>query len=147
VILVTVGTYRFDELVRQVDELAGAGLLPGPVVGQIGSGSYVPHHFAEAHRRIPDLRSCARRADLIISHGGMTVFEMLRLGKRVIGVANSHLADNHQEQTLSELAGEGYLIWCRNLPDMLQCVRSTQPLRPYRPTVANLAENIRRFIL
>jgi UDP-N-acetylglucosamine transferase subunit ALG13 len=42
-IFMTIGTlHPFDRLVQMVDELAGEGKLPEPVVAQIGHGAYQP---------------------------------------------------------------------------------------------------------
>ena len=69
-----------------------------------------------------------RRADLVISHAGMsfdpvpwnlthdtrlgsgTILDVLRLGKPLIVVPNTTLLDDHQQQLASSLARMGHLV-------------------------------------
>ncbi len=115
-VFVTVGTGWFDELIRAVDE------LPVTAKMQIGSGTYIPRNhpsFRHAH----DLTPYYCWADLVIAHGGTaTVCEVLRLGKKLIGVPNPHYTNNHQVQILKELSRKGYLVHCPRPEQVAQCI-------------------------
>ena len=81
---------------------------------QIGEGAYTPHKIVprgalrsvlpnglavEMFKYAPDLGAHMRNADLIISHAGSgSLFEALRLKKKVIAVPNALLMANHQAE-------------------------------------------------
>jgi hypothetical protein len=44
--------------------------------------------------------------------------EALGKGKRLVGVENSSCHGAHQQELLSTLSEEGYLVWCQNLADL-----------------------------
>ena len=108
-IFVTVGTTRFEALIKEVDRLA-ANTISEPVLCQIGSGDYEPNH-CEYFRFKPSIDDLIAQTDLLISHGGTTVLTALTTGVPVIAVANTALADNHQEHYLREIAEHVPLIW------------------------------------
>jgi len=116
VIFVTVGTTDFDALVRVADSLVPE--LHEEVVIQIGRGEYEPRN-CRWFRFAPSLEPYYERADLVVAHGGLgTIMEVLRRGGKLIGVANPDRYDQHQEDLLSHLAEQGYLIWCRDLKSL-----------------------------
>lgn len=84
-IFVTVGhgSQDFSRLIRKMDELTPH--LGARVVMQIGYTKHEPKH-AEYFRFTPSILEYIRSADLVISHGGMTVIEVVRAGKPVIVV-------------------------------------------------------------
>ncbi len=95
-IFVTVGSFFFDELIREVDLDVGEGRIINKVIMQIGyGGSYEPVH-CEYFRSSPGLDAYYKRADLVIGHGGTgTTLEVLERGLRLISVSNPNLSDNH----------------------------------------------------
>ena len=136
IVFVTVGSTRFDALVRAVAAprclraLHACGF--SRVVFQIGTGSYVP--AARGHggedgergssllpmsyfRRAPTIEPCLRKAALVISHAGVgTLMETLRLRRPLIAVANPDLMDNHQVEVGAALEQKRCLQLCRS-PD------------------------------
>lgn len=133
-IFVTVGTTDFDALVQAMDFLAPQ--LNEEVEIQIGRGGYEPRHCSW-FRFSPSLEPYYERADVVVAHGGLgTIMEVLRRGGKLIGVANPDRYDQHQEDLLSYLAEEGYLIWCRDLaslPDELHRVHGMTFRRYWSP--------------
>ncbi len=112
-IFVTVGSGDFDPLIRQMDRLAPQ--LDLPVVMQIGLGKYEPMH-AEFFRFAPSLAPYYERADLVVAHGGVGVtLEVLTRHIPLVSVDNPDRPDHHQDDILSHLASQGYLLWCRDL--------------------------------
>ena len=114
-VFLTVGTTKFDALVRAADapavadELAVRGYTG--LTMQIGAGSYLPRNLVpegiEAQLpnglRVrfftfaPDLANHMRSADLIISHAGSgSLFEALQLRRPLVVVPNAILMANHQ---------------------------------------------------
>jgi beta-1,4-N-acetylglucosaminyltransferase len=112
-IFVTVGTNDFDALIEKMDAIAPS--LQEPVVMQIGNGEYIPKN-CEYFRFAPSLEPYYDTANLILSHGGLgTTLEVLEKGKKLIGVENTICHGGHQQDLLSALAKERYLIWCQDV--------------------------------
>jgi len=145
-IFVSVGSTRFDELVQAIDLIAP--VLMEEVVVQIADGSYVPKNcgwFRYAER----LDEYLERADLVIGHGGAGVtFEVLGLGKRLISVENPHALEGHQADLLGKLAGEGHLVWCRDLRKLEQAIRYAKraDLKEYVRPACEIARVIARWL-
>lgn len=110
-ILVTVGTQFFDELIDVVDDLAGRGVLPQPVFAQIGLSKRIPRHARYvAFER--DLLTKAAKADLIITHAGTgSLLEFIRLGRPMIAVVNPTKLDNHQLEFLQAMEAVCDFCW------------------------------------
>jgi beta-1,4-N-acetylglucosaminyltransferase len=146
VIFVTVGTSDFDQLVREIDELAPS--LDDHVVVQIGHGEYLPRN-CEFFRFAPSLDPYYDQADVIVAHGGLgTTMEVLRRGKKLISIENTTCVDDHQTDILETFAEEGYLVWCRDLDELSFLVERvpTMDLRSYVGPPCTIAEAIKDFL-
>ncbi|CAL5378958.1 unnamed protein product [Camellia sinensis] len=161
IIFVTVGTTRFDALVRVVDtpevrqELFNKGYTH--LLIQMGRGSYIPtkssgeggclavDYFTFSSSIADNLRS----ASLVISHAGSgSIFETLKLGKALIVVVNEDLMDNHQSELAEELAERKHLFYARpqTLLDTIKGM-TLETLIPYHPGDAKpVAKLINRFL-
>jgi UDP-N-acetylglucosamine transferase subunit ALG13 len=123
-IFVAVGTTDFDALIIKMDEVAPC--LSEPVVMQIGDGQYIPKN-AEYFRFAPSLEPYYDEASLVVSHGGLGITtEALAKGKKLVGVENISLHGGHQVDLLRTLAHEGYLIWCRDLNNLLEEIKRAE---------------------
>ena len=112
-IFVATGTTGFDALAERMDRLAPS--LDETVVIQLGNGRYVPQ-CAEYFRFAPSLEPYYEQASLVMAHGGMGIcLEVLGCGKPLIALDNPDRFDQHQQDLLSILEEQGYLIWCRDL--------------------------------
>jgi UDP-N-acetylglucosamine transferase subunit ALG13 len=129
-ILVTTGTVKgYRAMIERADELAATELMDHEVVAQIAHCSYTPKHMAY-FRYMEEVRVLFARADLIIGHGGTgTTIEALGLGKRLVGVSDPTLPDNHQREFLDELADRGLLVHCTNLDRLGDAVRQAWTLK------------------
>ena len=145
-IFVTVGTTHFDPLIREVDRLAELARLPGPIECQIGSGSYEPRHCAFFRFR-PSIDDLLAAADLIISHGGATVFSLLALGKRFVAVPNTELADDHQTKLLVHLAKHVSLHWAPKVSDLEAVARAALASPPPRLVQPHVADFLAPIVL
>lgn len=121
-IFVTVGTTKFDALIREVDALAERGVLKDRVLCQIGSGEFEPRNV-EHFRFRSGLQRELSAADLVITHGGSTPINLLQLRKRFVAIANTDLADDHQSKFLEQLARHTRLHWSREVRDLEDLVR------------------------
>lgn len=146
-ILVTVGTQFFDELVDEVDRLAGQGVFEQPVLAQIGLSRRPPKHVAYiAFDR--ELLAKAAAADLIITHAGTgSLCEVIALGRPFIAVVNDTKAGNHQLEFLQHLSTIYDFCWV-DTPKKLQAVLPhARPARRLAGSdAAGLAEDIHSFI-
>ncbi len=102
-VLVTVGSTYFDEMVEQVDRFYSAQETPPKILFQIGSGTYIPKS-GQWVRFTDSLADMMARSDLIVTHGGFTVLEAASRRKKVIAVPNPTVADDHQRIFVNDVA-------------------------------------------
>uniref|UniRef100_A0A7S0MXJ1 Glycosyl transferase family 28 C-terminal domain-containing protein n=1 Tax=Cryptomonas curvata TaxID=233186 RepID=A0A7S0MXJ1_9CRYP len=142
---VTVGTTKFDALVKALDTdfvqqaLVAQGF--STLLIQRGKSEHEPKSRVgnsldvHVYEYKPSLKPDAESADLIISHAGAgSVLEALRLRKTLIVVANESLMDNHQQELAAAMSEQGWLFTAR--PDTLASVISeahASTLRPLEP--------------
>ena len=106
--LVSVGTTKFDGLVRAADDLN----VPGGLF-QIADGEYLPRNH-EYVRFTKEFYKLIDGADFIISHAGVGVlFDSLLRNKRVICVPNMERSDKHQLEIAEELSRRGLILLVR----------------------------------
>lgn len=145
-IFVTVGSTDFDSLVRAVDTLAPS--LEGTGVMQIGGGQYEPSNMP-FFRFANSLAPYYDQASLVIAHGGLaTTMEVLMRRLPLVSVSNPDRYDNHQDDLLSTMEEEGYLVWCRQLTDLKQAIQTAQTtsLRPYEQCECEIHTHIHEFL-
>ena len=125
-IFVTIGTGKFEALVKEIDTIALE--LKDKITVQIGSGEYIPKN-CKWFRFAPNLASYYNTADLIISHGGPgTVFEILETGKRFVACANVDRTDpKHQVEFLEAISKETKsLIYCKNAKKLYVAIQKAK---------------------
>lgn len=143
-ILVTVGTTPFNGLVKTIDNLK----INEIIIIQKATGTYVPKNcpYFEFSDQIHQYFA---KSEIIISHGGAgTLYELLKLGKRIIGVANLERKDTHQTDLLQKLAKLNYIVWCQNYQDIqksIDIVRNIS-LTKYESPECNIINKIEKFI-
>jgi len=143
IILVTVGSTRFDMLVQAVDRQSGEMKEDGhELVFQIGHGRYLPSG-GRFFRFRDDMGPLYQKADVAITHGGVgTIFEALEAGCAVVGVDNPDLQEGHQAELLEALDDEGVIVWCHDLGRIPELVKTALDLPSYSPPKSNLALEI-----
>ncbi len=150
-VFVTVGTptQKFSRLLQAVDHLVDSGFFRGePVFMQTGSTlGFVPHCSWTAFVPRAEFERLVAEASLIISHGGATVLEMVRLGKVPVVMPRrkkygEHVND-HQLELVELLAFEGRVVpaWePEDLPGAILDAR-VRVARPVpRPEIDSLVE-------
>jgi beta-1,4-N-acetylglucosaminyltransferase len=141
-IFVTVGTEKFDELVKKMDEIALD--LGEKVTIQIGKGRYEPKN-CKYFRIALDLDQYYEKADLIVAHGGAgTIFELLGKNKKIIGISNPEKPGQHQEDILKALSQQNYLIWWTDLNRLKEAIKNTKEtkIKEYQKPECKIAETI-----
>jgi beta-1,4-N-acetylglucosaminyltransferase len=122
VIFATVGTGKFESLVKELDKIAPK--LKEKIIIQIGAGEYKPKN-CEWFKFAPNLQKYYKRAELIIAHGGPgTVFEILDTGKKFVACANRDRTDpQHQVEFLEAISKESAsLLYCENIQNLLSYI-------------------------
>lgn len=81
-----------------------------------------------------DMDNYIKDADFIISHGGITIMEMLKLGKKVLVVPRErrykeHIND-HQFALCSKLEKEGYLLVAKNEDEFIDKINKIKKFKP-----------------
>src|SRR3989344_853993 len=121
-IFVTVGNGKFDQLMIKIDELIERKVITNRVIAQIGLGEYKPKHF-QFFTFQDSLEDHYKKADLVISHGGPgTVFEVLRLKRKLIALPNRVRTDpRHQVEYLQAISQESAaLLYCNSVEELGQ---------------------------
>ncbi len=143
-ILVTVGTQFFDDLIDAVDRLVAAGVITDHVWAQIGLAGKPPEHveYVAFERGLIDT---AREADLIITHAGTgSLCEFILLGRPLIAVANQAKAGNHQLEFLKQLSHEYDFCWIASPSELGAALPHARPPRPLGPSsLKSLTEDLR----
>jgi len=142
-ILVTVGTQFFDELIAEVDRLAASGAIRGTVLAQIGLCQLPLQHIDHvAFDR--QLSEKMRQAELIITHAGTgSVIEAVESGRPFIAVVNDHKAGDHQREFMQVLETTHDFCWIGSPADLEAALPLARPARSLRPdSVETLAGDI-----
>ncbi|NTS76893.1 glycosyltransferase [Catenovulum sp. SM1970] len=130
-VLVTVGTYQFDTLIKAVDEISSK--FPDmKFTLQTGNGAYLPKHCQHFSFK-PELDF--NQFDLIITHAGAgNIYRLLEISKKIIVVPNLLRVDDHQKEIATFVQSNNLALACNdltNLESVIRKVQSFQP-RPYK---------------
>jgi UDP-N-acetylglucosamine transferase subunit ALG13 len=117
-IFITVGTTMpFDELLEEVDRLAGQGVFGEEVICQSGQSAYQMAYGGQFKGR-PSLVDLIDDASLVITHGGATVIQLLLACKPFVAFPNPRGAGDHQTSFLKQIANVSSISWSRNVSDL-----------------------------
>jgi beta-1,4-N-acetylglucosaminyltransferase len=147
-IFVTVGTGKFEALVKEIDKIAPK--LKEKVVVQIGSGNYKPKN-CEWFKFAPNLQKYYKQANLIIAHGGPgTVFEILDTGKKFVACANRDRTDpQHQVEFLEAISKESAsLLYCEDIQNLLSYIIKARKFKfkKYQKPTCWIGDETAKFI-
>lgn len=121
-IFVTVGTTPFEGLIKAADELE----LKDDVIIQKAEGKYVPKN-KEFFEYTDKFSEYLEKAEVVVTHGGAgTIYQLLGMGKKIVGVSNEERNDHHQWDLLKKMSEEGHLIWCKDLKDLGKCIEESK---------------------
>ena len=132
-ILITVGTTKFENLIKAIDNkkfyemLINAGFTK--IIIQKGYGEYIPQNYKTFENQIKiqiseiinHFEDVIKSSELIISHGGAgIILESLKNKKKVIVCVNDELMDNHQIELATSLHENNYVYYCKNLQNIVE---------------------------
>lgn len=144
-IFVTVGSsLPHDELIEEIDNLVGKGIIQGRVVAQIGAGQYIPQNI-EYIRFAPSLQEYYDRADIVVSNcGAGTIMENVTKGRKLVVIQNPDITGGHEWEIVTKMERGGHLIWCRELKDLAACIESaaSKNFVRFQPQRLNLSQII-----
>lgn len=139
--IVTVGSFKFDELIKAVDSEAFLDVLRTHHIHELkvqrAGGSYLPHVITDESKLGNDFRVSVvqyeddlplqlRTASLVISHAGAgTCLDCLIAGRRLVVVPNENLMANHQIELGMALHNAGVLFCFRHY-ELVEQLRDIQ---------------------
>lgn len=146
-IFITVGSVaKFDELIKTVDQLIESDVIKDDVTAQIGTGRYMPKNM-KWFRLSESLDKHYRQADIIISHEGAgTIFELVKMGKKVIVLTNPETVDN--PDIAIKMSLKKHILFCKNINNLkkfLKIVKTFKP-RKYKTPECTIHEKIIDFL-
>ena len=160
-VFVTVGTTKFDKLLKKLLELDIQKALKAKgyteLTIQYGNSEFVDPRTDLGFEELkvidffnfkPSLDPYILEADLVIGHAGAgTCLEVLKARKPLIVVINEDLMDNHQNELAEKLADAGHLRFCKldKLQKLIELFdpNSIVPYVPGNPKVfANYLDNL-----
>lgn len=126
-IFATVGTtLPFDELLEELDRLAGQDFFDEPLLVQTGTSRYEPKNY-EHFRFRPSIEAEYERASLLIVHGGTgSTLHALHTNKPFIAFANPRAQHDHQAEFLEEMSQVLPILWSRDVADLERLYRMAQ---------------------
>ncbi len=124
-VLITVGTTKFDELIKNIDSVDFYNELDKQCVKKLiiqkGNGEYIPVNYkqckfnylvVDVHEYLNGFEKIIQNSDLVISHcGAGTALETFKYKKTFIATVNTKLMDNHQTELAEQLVKEKYIYF------------------------------------
>lgn len=115
---VALGTHwqPFGRLMGMVEAAAAAGILPSPVIAQVGKFTYPSERVQSVPSLAPDrLADLMRSSEVVICHGGAGIIATaIRMGRRPLVLARrealSEHIDDHQQEIVDKLASLDLLV-------------------------------------
>ena len=126
-IFVTVGTGKFDQLIKEMDKIALNKKYQ--IIAQIGKSNYLPKNISY-FRFKSSLVEEYKKADLVIAHAGAgTTYEVLSMQKKLISVANLNRTDQHQLDIVKKMSQEKYLLWCKSITFLSEQIKDVKNIK------------------
>lgn len=152
-IFVTVGSSNLamDFLIEKVDELVLDDKIKDDVTAQIGHSVYIPKALSWFRFDYPLSKyySSMTQNDIVLTHGGAgTLFELLETNIKIVTIENPSVKQRHHRDLLCELEKRNYLIWCRDIKKLLDCIESarSQVRKPYKKPKCQISKSVIEFI-
>lgn len=137
-ILVLLGTQHneFTRLLKEIENLVTKGIIKEEVIIQAGFTKFETDKMKVFDMiSKEELDSLTKKADLIISHGGVgSIILALEKGKKVIAVPRlskygEHVND-HQKQIVEAFNQKGYLIGVQDVLELETAIEKSKEFNP-----------------
>jgi len=146
-ILVTVGTTKFDGLMRYVDEHFRDSSYQFTL--QTANGDYTPVHFPYFNFS-DEIETYYRNCDLVISHAGAgSIYRLLELQKKIIVVPNLERYDKHQLDITRFMSEKNYVLTVSNFDELADTITrsETHQFDRFRKQDFFVADEILNFLM
>ncbi|MCX8788731.1 PssE/Cps14G family polysaccharide biosynthesis glycosyltransferase [Vibrio parahaemolyticus] len=146
-IFVTVGTTKFDTLIRAVD--FSSDTESHQYTYQIADGEYKPSS-GSYFTFTSDIEDYYNQADVVITHAGAgSIYGLLERNKTIIIVPNLDRVDKHQSDIADFMEEGGYARVCYNMELIGEIISSIVEFQPRKFIKKDFfkQEEISRFIL
>ncbi len=126
-ILVLLGTQKqsFKRLIDMVEDLAIKRNIKEDIIVQAGNTEYETElKNIKIEKFLPQYQKTIKKADLIITHGGVgSIMDGLEFNKKIIVVPrlseyNEHV-DDHQKEISKEFSSKAYVLECQTEKQLL----------------------------
>lgn len=149
-IYVTVGTTKFDRLIKHMDSIAPN--LGDEVIMQIANSEYTPlstgwFRYAEYESAI----NYISEANLVVTHGGIgTILDCLNHANRLIVVprqsVHNEAIDDHQFQIAEKLNRLYGISMITDLADLESAIKNDKEFNKHPPTESHLKDRLRDYL-
>ncbi|CAA0124440.1 UDP-N-acetylglucosamine--N-acetylmuramyl-(pentapeptide) pyrophosphoryl-undecaprenol N-acetylglucosamine transferase [BD1-7 clade bacterium] len=128
-VFLTVGTTRFDSLVRSVDaELNRASGIN--MIFQTADTKYVPLN-GESFDFAVDIEQYYHNADLVVTHAGAgSIYKLLEMNKKIIVVPNLERIDSHQKDIAEFLEENNYAMVAWDVKVVVEKIEASKKFTP-----------------
>lgn len=155
-ILVTLGTQdkQFKRLLDAIQKQINIGNIKEKVIVQAGCTKYDSKNMEIFDLiSVDEFKDLTRRADLIITHGGVgSIMDGIRHGKKIIAAPrlqryNEHVND-HQLQIVDEFAEMGYILPLKDFNQLDKLLKKAEKFKPreFKSNTENLISLIENYI-
>ncbi len=145
-IFVTVGTTRFDSLVKRVAR--DPFFYENECTIQVGPGGLLYDGF-EVFEYTDNINEYYERADVVVTHAGAdSIYHILGLRKSLVIVPNSDRMDKHQYDIATFMQTNGYALSVFNLDGLTEAVQTAAraTFRPFERNVFFAGTDILDFV-
>jgi len=144
-IFVTVGTTKFDLLIKYLDQNLDKH---HEALFQIAKGNYIPRNF-QYIRYSDDINALYSNCDVLITHAGAgSIFKALSLKKKILMVENLMRVDKHQTDIAKYMHINNHAIRCEIPQEILSYLNKIKTLSfvPYKKSEFTKAKDITNTI-
>ncbi|GLS89025.1 hypothetical protein GCM10007916_00920 [Psychromonas marina] len=149
-VFVTVGTTKFDAMIKALDELfAQKAFSHHEVLFQIADGVYVPKSNTYV-TMLSTIEEAYREHDLVITHAGAgSIFRLLELRKKIIIIPNVDRIDTHQTDIAKYMGDNQHALICDDLSALGENISQSSTFKyiPYLKEGFFKADEIADFII
>jgi len=149
-VFVTVGTTKFDAMIKSLDRLFNQKPYSHyEVLFQIADGEYIPKSNNYV-AMLSNIEEVYQEHDLVITHAGAgSIFRLLELRKKIIIIPNVDRIDTHQTDIAKYMGDHQHALICNDLLALSKQISlsSTFKYVPYLKESFFKADEIADFII